>query len=223
MTFFSHLRESTEPDRHALFGVPQITDGLEGRITRETYLAYLAQAYHHVRHTVPLLKLARSRLGEASESFRAALDAYIAEESGHEAWILDDIAAAGGDAEAVRASAPNAATAAMVAYAYYAVGQVNPLGLFGMIFVLEDTSAAIASRGAARLATSLGLGPECFTYLASHGELDQEHMAFFARQVNAIDNPADQRAVIEVARNIYRLFADLFRSIPHEGRHAHAL
>jgi heme oxygenase len=222
MSFLSRLREATAPERQALFAVPQIVDGLNGRISRETYIAYLGQAYHHVRHTVPLMKLAKSRMNARHGVLIMALDAYIEEERGHEVWILHDIAAAGGDARAAAASLPNDATAAMVAYAYRSVGAVNPLALFGMVFVLEDTSAAIASHGAAALATSLGLGPECFTYLASHGELDQQHLQHFARLVEAIDDPADQRAVIDAARSIYRLFAELFRSIPHEGRLAHA-
>jgi len=223
MTFLSRLREATAPDRRALFAVPQIVDGLSGRISRETYLAYLAQAYHHVRHTVSLLELARSRMDPARGAIRTALERYIEEERGHEEWILNDIAAAGGDAEQVRASAPNAATSAMLEFAYHAVGQGDPVGLFGMIFVLEDTSAAIASRGAAQVAAALGLGPECFSYLASHGDLDQQHMQFFANLVDGIDDPVAQQAIVEVARNIYRLFADLFRSIPHDRGIEHAI
>jgi heme oxygenase len=222
MSFFSRLRAETEGERQALFAVPQIVDGLGGRILRETYLAYLGQAYHHVRHTVPLMKAAQGRLAARYGALAAALDGYMEEEEGHEAWILSDIAAAGGDADAAAASTPNAATAALVAYAYRAIAQVNPLALFGMIFVLEDTSAAIASQGAAGLAAALGLGPECFRYLSSHGALDQEHLQHFARLTGLIDDPADQQAVIDAARDIYRLFAELFRSIPHERKLAHA-
>jgi heme oxygenase len=222
MSFFLRLRQATEVERQALFCVPQIVDGLHGRINREAYIAYLAQAYHHVRHTVPLMRLARSRMKPGYSGLAAALDTYIEEEMGHEAWILHDIAASGGHASNVAVSAPNAATSAMVRHAYRAVGQGNPLALFGMIFVLEDTSAAIASRGAAGLAASLGLGPECFTYLSSHGELDQEHLQHFTQLTEQIQDPDDQADIIDMARQIYRLFADLFRSIPHEQGLAHA-
>ena len=43
-----------------------------------------------------------------------ALDDYIAEEAGHDEWILNDIRAAGGAAEAVRHGAPGHATEVMV-------------------------------------------------------------------------------------------------------------
>ena len=46
-----------------------------------------------------------SRLGDEHAWLRGALDEYIAEENGHEEWILDDIAPAAATPEAVRARA----------------------------------------------------------------------------------------------------------------------
>lgn len=223
MSFFQELERATADERSALYGVRQLVDGVQGRITRDTYLAYLAQAYHHVSHTVPLLTRARDRMDDAHAAFRAALDAYIAEETGHEAWILNDIARAGGDAEAVRLGAPAPATELMVAFAYDYVGRVNPMGMFGMVYVLEGTSIALATAGASAVAKALGLGPECFSYLTSHGALDQEHMAFFGRLMDRVEDPADQAAIIHVAQRVFALFADMFRSIPHTPELAHAV
>lgn len=223
MSFFQTLVRETAAERDALFTVPQILDGLQGRISRETYLAYLAQAYHHVSHTVPLLKLAADRMDVGHTRFRDALLEYVEEETGHEVWILNDIRNAGGDAEAARTGPPAPETAAMVAFAYDYVGRINPMGLFGMIFVLEGTSIALASSGAAAVAGSLGLGPECFSYLTSHGALDQSHMAFFARLMDEVTEPGDQAAIVEVAKAVFGLFADMFRAIPHDRSPAHAV
>lgn len=96
MSFFQELERATADERTALYGVRQLVDGVQGRITRDTYLAYLAQAYHHVSHTVPLLTRARDGMDADHANFRAALEDYIAEETGHEQWILNDIARAGG-------------------------------------------------------------------------------------------------------------------------------
>ncbi len=223
MSFFQTLTAATAGEQRALFAVPQITDGLAGAISRETYLAYLAQAYHHVRHTVPLMRLAQGRMDRAHSHFRRALDDYIAEETGHEHWILSDIDNAGGDSEAAAAAGASPATAAMVAYAYDSVGKDNPMGLFGMIYALEGTSIALASHGASALAGALGLGPECFRYLTSHGALDQDHMVFFQGLMETVDDPADQAAIIAVARRIFVLFGELFRTIPHDRSLSHAL
>ena len=64
MTLFSRLVAETGDDYRALAAVPQIRDGLAGRISRETYVAYLTEAYHHVRHTVPLMQAARAGLDQ---------------------------------------------------------------------------------------------------------------------------------------------------------------
>ena len=62
MNFFDTLQQKTSMERQALFGVPVIQDALRGEIVVEQYIAFLTQAYHHVRHTVPLLMACGSRL-----------------------------------------------------------------------------------------------------------------------------------------------------------------
>ena len=217
MCFFDELEAQTAGGRQALYATPQLMAGVGGHITRATYLDYLAQAYHHVRQTVPLLSLARDRMDDQHGRYRQALADYIEEETGHEAWILDDIANAGGDAAAVRRSAPGEAVAAMVGFVREYIERGNPMGMFGMIFVLEGTSTALAAHGASALGKALGLGPECFTYLASHGALDQQHMAFFAALMNTVRDPDDQAAIVAVAQQVFRLFAAMFSAIPLDG------
>ena len=64
MPFFDELQRRTAAARAELFAIPVIQDCLAGRVDREQYLAFLAQAYHHVRHTVPLLMACGARLPE---------------------------------------------------------------------------------------------------------------------------------------------------------------
>jgi heme oxygenase len=97
------------------------------------------------------------------------------------------------------------------------------MGFFGMVLVLEGTSVRLATQGASAVAASLNLGPECFSYLSSHGALDQDHLVFFQRLMDEIDDAEDQRAIITVAREVFALFADVFRSIPHDRSLAHAV
>ncbi len=218
LPFFDRLVMQTAEARGRLQAVPQLQAGLKGQIGLSTYLAYLAQAYHHVRHTVPLMQAARAGLADRLDLV-AALDDYIAEETGHEHWILDDIRAAGGDPDAVAASTPAPETAAMVEHAYRTIREGNPVAFFGMVFVLEGTSIALAQQGAEAVRSSLGLPPEAFRYLTSHGALDQEHMRFFERLVNRLDDPADQLAILAMANRIFDLFAAIFAGIPMEHSH----
>lgn len=217
MPFYDILRERTEHERQQLFSVPVIQDALRGEIVTAQYIAFLSQAYHHVRHTVPMMMACGGRLSEEQAWLRQPLAEYIEEEIGHEEWILSDIAACGGDPEAVRATRPQRDTELMVAYAYHQIERVNPVAFFGMVHVLEGTSTALATAAADTMRGALGLPPEAFTYLNSHGSLDISHVAFFEGLMNRLDRPADQEAVVHCARMMYFLYGNIFRSLPRRA------
>ena len=213
MPFYETLTEATAAERRQLMEAPVIADCLQGRVTPESYLAFLDQAYHHVRHTTPLLMLLGGRLPERLGWMRKAVAEYIEEEIGHEEWILDDIAAAGGDAEAARASRPGLPAELMVAYAYDVVNRGNPAGFFGMVFVLEGTSVALALMAADRIQEKLGLPDTAFSYLRSHGTLDQEHTRHLASLLERM-TPDDQAEVVRCAKIFFKLYGDIFRALP---------
>ncbi len=183
---------------------------------RAQYVAFLSRAYHHVKHTVPLLMGCGSRLDDEREWLRSAMAHYVQEEIGHQEWILSDIAAAGGDAEAVRRSAPDLDTDVMVAYAYDTVSRRNPAGILGMVFVLEGTSVGLASAAADALQQCLGLPPSAFSYLVSHGDLDTKHMAFFDGLVDRLGE-SDREAVVATAKTMYHLYGNVLRRISTES------
>ena len=214
MSFSEELQAATAPDRAALVGAPIIQGTLRGEVSVESYRAFLTEAYHHVRHTVPLLAACRERIPPRLAWLRPALDEYIAEESGHDEWILADIAACGGDAEAARHATPSAATELMVAYAYDTIARGNPVGFFGMVHVLEGTSVALALLAADRIQENLGLAGNAFSYLRSHGTLDQEHTKHLATLLDALDDPRDRAAVTHAAKMFYKLYGDVFRGLP---------
>lgn len=222
MIFYDRLVLETEAARQSLYHVPQLIDGLQGNISKETYIAYLTEAYHHVSHTVRFLMAMGARLPEEKKWLHDAISEYIEEEKGHEEWILNDIAAAGGDKEKARAAVPNLETQVLISYNYDYIARKNPIGFLGMVFMLESTSIQIANNGAEALKNKLGLPQSAFTYLYSHGALDIEHMKFFESLVSKIDDPEDQAAIIEVAQNTFRLFANLLNAIPHEKALKHA-
>ena len=213
MPFFEELQTRTAAERQALLGVPVIVDCLAGRVTRTRYVAFLREAYHHVKHTVPLLMACGSRLGEDRSALRAAVTHYIAEEAGHEEWILDDLRACGDDADAARRARPAPATELLVAYVYDYISRVNPAGMLGMVHVLEGTSSALATRAAHSIAAALELRPAAFSYLTTHGALDQEHVRFFESTVNAATGE-ELEHVVHVAQRVYRLYGDIFRGLP---------
>ena len=214
MTFFHTLQDRTAAERDHLLTAPVLQLAVDGKLSLETYIAFLTQAYHHVKHTVPLLMACGARLPERLEWLRSAIAEYIEEELGHQEWILNDLAACGADPEAVRHGQPALATELMVAYVYDRIARDNPVSFFGMVNVLEGTSIALATRAASAIRGSLGLPPAAFSYLNSHGSLDQEHIRFFEGLMNRLDADEDREAVVHTARVVYRLYGDMFRSLP---------
>jgi len=213
MGFYQDLLDSTEEGRRYIVEAPIICRCLSGDVDLESYVAFLAQAYHHVKHTTPLLMTTGGRLSADKEWLREAVAAYIDEELGHQEWVLNDIAACGFDPEKVRQAAPNSSTELMVAYAYDLVARINPLGFFGMVQVLEGTSIGIASLAVDKIQRALGLPDAAFSYLRSHGVLDQSHVTLFASLMNRIEDPGEQELIIHSARMFYQLYGNVFRQL----------
>jgi pyrroloquinoline quinone (PQQ) biosynthesis protein C len=214
MNFYEKLQHETQEERNFLLSSPIIGRCMTGDITLEDYVEFLTQAYHHVKHTVPLLMAAGARLPEDKEWLREAVAEYIEEELGHQEWILNDIAACGYDKEAVRNSRPAPTTELMVAYAYDTIQRVNPVGFFGMVLVLEGTSVTTADKAASAIKSALNLPDKTFSYLRSHGALDQDHIKFFESLMNKISSEDDQEQITHSAKMFYRLYADIFRALP---------
>jgi pyrroloquinoline quinone (PQQ) biosynthesis protein C len=214
LTAYDELVAATEAERQAFMAIPLVQRALREGVDRATYLAFLEQAYHHVKHTCRLLGLALACCADRDGRYIAALLEYLEEERGHEAWILDDIRALGGDAALVAAGEGAVPTRAMVAFVHYAIQHEGPYAMLGMVHVLEGLSAQLALGAAHKLRVSVGAAGEGgFSYLASHGQLDQQHVAFFRELVDGVEGAEDRRAILDVARAVYRLYGDMFREV----------
>lgn len=215
MSFYERLLEETKAERAYFMGRPLIRRALDDGVTADMYIAYLAEAYHHVKFTCPLLGLALANCPIEDRHYREALIEYIDEEKGHEEWILNDIAAFGGDKEKIRAGRPSLPNRVMCGYMHFAIEHVSPYALLGMVHVLEGMSVLLADKAAASIGEALGVekGGKGFTYLVSHGSLDQDHVAFFEKLVNTIDDAEKQDVIIDTAKVIYTLWGDMFDAL----------
>ena len=216
MSFYQQLHNATENDRAHFLDAPIIKRCFNGNFDLDDYIAFLHQAFHHVKHTVPLLMATGAELKHDKEWLREAIGEYIEEEMGHQEWILNDLAACGVDKEAARHTPAAISTEIMVAYAYDAIRRKNPLYFFGMVFVLEGTSIALADAAATQISQKLSLPTTAFSYLTSHGALDQEHIVFFEGLMNKITCPNEQAMIIHSAKVFYRLYGDIFRELSSE-------
>lgn len=213
MSFYQQLVEQTNPEREALINIEFIKRGVTGNVTLDEYVAFLGQAYHHVRHTVPLLMACGANLKDSQKWLQKAVAEYIEEEIGHEEWILNDIKHCGANPETVRDRKPSIDTELMVSYAYDMINRVNPVGFFGMVYVLEGTSVALATSAAEAIQNQLGLPKKAFSYLTSHGSLDVSHVDFFEKLMNQVTDKNDQAQIIHCAKVFFKLYGNIFRSL----------
>lgn len=93
MTVYERLLTETAAARAEFLAIPLLRRALAGNVPRPLYIEFLQQAYHHVRHTCPLLSLAAAATEDGL--YRDVLRAYMAEEEGHEQWILSAAARQG--------------------------------------------------------------------------------------------------------------------------------
>ncbi len=211
--FYDTLKAATETERQTLVSSEIIRRCMARDVTLDEYIAFLTQAYHHVKFTVPLMMAAGSRLPDSMEWLREALVEYVKDEVGHQEWILNDIAACGEDKDAVRNSEPALATELMVAYAWDMVTRRNPIGFFGMVQVLEGTSVNLADYAADQIKVALDLPETAFTYLRSHGCIDQTHIKFLEDLINRFNEPEQQSLLVHSTKMFYRLYKGVFDSL----------
>jgi len=218
MSPFHSLVENTAAERTALHELPVLADLAQGSFVLESYQAFLINAYHHVRHTVPLMMACGARLPERLSWMQAPIIEYIQEEAGHEQWILNDLAATGADPQQIRHAPASLEAELLVAYVYDFIERRSPVGFFGMVYVLEGTSTALATSAADLIQSHLHLDDAAFSYLRSHGELDREHVSFFEQLIDRLEAPEDINEIIHVARRVFHLYGQVLNSVPRSAR-----
>jgi hypothetical protein len=215
--FFQKLKQQTKQSQQQMLQAPIFANCVRGEIDLDTYIAFLTQAFHHVKHTVPLLMACGGRLPEKYEWLRQAIGEYIEEEKGHHEWILNDIHACHGDITKVRNNQQQGSISApielMVSYLYHQIDRGNPIAFFGMVWVLEGTSVGVGGQVAKQVKQTLNLPESGLTYLTSHSELDQEHIKLFESLMNQITDPADQQAIIDSANMVFRLYGQMLQQL----------
>jgi hypothetical protein len=148
----------------------------------EHYLDYLEAMHGVIRASVPLMAAAARRCTDLAAGgdrvagpLAAYLSTHLAEETGHDEWLLADLTAAGRDTAAARDRQPGPAVARLAGAQYYWIEHHHPVALLGYIAVLEGNAPPPGLAG--ELATRTGLPPAAFRTLAAHADLDAGHTA----------------------------------------------
>jgi len=171
----------------------------DGGSPRGTYLDWLRVMHGMIRATVPLMLAAtdaclRRRDDPAAAGFATYLGRHIREEFGHDQWVVEDYAAAGGDPADLTDQLVGGAVAGLVGAQYYWIRHVHPVALLGHIAVLEGYPPRPET--AAELATLCGLPGAAFRALERHATLDVKHRAEVYRLLDTLPMTAAQERLV---------------------------
>jgi pyrroloquinoline quinone (PQQ) biosynthesis protein C len=212
MSFFITLVEMTDANRRELESVPKVHSMIHHGLSLREYQAFLHDLYHIVWHFCPTMAVAAARCDDRNRGVRLELYERIGEEKGHEAWVLEDIAAIGGDVQEAGRNPPSVPVQAMIAFNYFSAERVHPCSVLGMLYTLEVVSSVYGGRVADSIARALGREVDAggFKFLSSHAALDVDHMAKLNILVKSIADPVAQEAIINSTRVNFFQFGRMF-------------
>ncbi|MFF2534801.1 iron-containing redox enzyme family protein [Streptomyces cyaneofuscatus] len=192
----------------------------EGLLPR--YRTYLCTMHAVIRASVPLMELALRRTAERpgdplSEPLAAYLAEHIQEEAGHDAWLLEDLLAAGATPEDALGPQPPPDVATLVGPAYYWIEHHHPVTLLGYIAVLEGYAPAPGLTD--RISRLTGLPDAALRTVREHAALDTGHLDELHALLDRLPLTRDQEAAVAVSAlhsldALTRLFVRLGRPAP---------
>jgi hypothetical protein len=167
---------------------------------RERYIGYLSVMHAVIRASVPLMQAAARQCAMAGGDpvalpLREYLHGHIADERGHDDWIVADLAASGEDPGRCIARIPPAEVASLVGAQYYWLEHYHPVTLLGYIAVLEGNPPK--PELVDHLMGVTGLPASAFRTLRAHAELDPGHAAAVFALLDELALTADQRRAID--------------------------
>ena len=147
------------------------------RIT-EVFTRHLQNLYFTVSSSVPLLEhaLRRSKQLDGDDVARALapyLEEHIAEETGHEEWVLDDLEVLGVDRINASQRVPPPAVAVLTGSQHYYIDQTHPVALTAYQAVVEGNPPRVEFLDA--ITSRTGLPREALGSFYKHAEIDKHH------------------------------------------------
>jgi hypothetical protein len=156
---------------------------------RGTYGEWMRVMHAAIRATVPMMLAATDEClhrydDPVAQGFAQYLAKHIREEYGHDTWVAEDYAAAGGDPDELSRITVGGAVAALVGSQYYWMRHVHPIALLGYMTVIEGYPPSPGLVDYLRERT--GLPVDAFRALERHAVLDLRHRADLYRQLDSL-------------------------------------
>ncbi|MQM27774.1 3-oxoacyl-[acyl-carrier-protein] synthase III C-terminal domain-containing protein [Glycomyces albidus] len=205
---FARLDAVWEDFERRLDAVPVMRRLADGESTMDDYLRLLFNLRQQVADGARWISRAASNFSVEYFDLRSAAIGHAAEEHRDFMMIERDYAACGGSIEAIRNGRKNIGSEALSAYMFHAAGRPDPIGLLGAMFIIEGLGTGKAAGWAAQFKEQLGLRDDQVSFLAYHGEADDDH---FAKLQAILASPrvddAAADAIVSTAKVVARLYA----------------
>ncbi|MER8460324.1 iron-containing redox enzyme family protein [Mesorhizobium sp. M1300] len=182
------------------------------------YVRYLSEvAGKYSPHSPRVMALAASRCMSTHPELARYLMHHAEEEQGHEQWAYDDLKAFGISVREFSAARAVPSCAAMIGYTYYVAGHLNPVGIFGWMYVLEAVGDDLGTAVADNIRSKLRIADKGVRFVAGHGVADHDHTRQIAVQIERhIRRPQDLADIENVATVVANLYVRMFQEIGFE-------
>jgi len=208
------LVERTDQARRDFESHPVALGAVADGLSVERYRRLLLELYQIVWHFNPICSAAASRVPDQHRELRYFLYRHMAEESGHEQWVGDDLLAIGVDEATVRAHRPSPSTLALTGFNYWAADRRDPCSVLGMMYVLEVIASVYGGAFATAVRESLLLvGDRGVSFIGSHATLDAEHMVQLRKILDTIEGADAREAIVESALVNFEFVTRIFAAI----------
>lgn len=181
----------------------------DGGIGLEHYKWLLRQIFHQVRENPQLQALATVSFRGAQRDVIRKFYIHATSEIGHDQLALNDLAALGEDVRAIPFENPLPATTALLAFPFYQIRNLDPVGYLGYLFFLEFTPTRAGGEYLRRLA-ELGVPKTATTFIEDHARVDVAHNKMMESYVDAlVTTRADFDSVVYAMRTTGHLYSEM--------------
>jgi 3-oxoacyl-[acyl-carrier-protein] synthase-3 len=213
---FARLDEVWQDFEERLAAVPVMRRLDEGTATLDDYMRLLFNLRQQVADGARWISRAASNFSVDLFDLRSAAIGHAAEEHRDFMLLEQNYAACGGSLEDIRAGEKNIGSEALSAYMFHSASGPDPIGLLGAMFIIEGLGTGKAAGWAARFKELLDLRDDQVSFLAYHGEADDDH---FAKLQAILASPrvdaAAADAIVKTAKVVARLYALQLEELDH--------
>ena len=214
LPFFADLVTRTDEARREFETNPVVLEAVANGMPIERYRKLLLELYHVVWHFNPVCAAAASRVPDSHRQVRYFLYEHMQEESGHEAWVMNDLEAVGVAHAATTVHAAGVHTLALNGYNYWSADRRHPCSVLGMMYALEVIASVYGGPFSSAIRESLLLeGERGVSFISSHATMDAEHMAELRVLLNTITDDEARDAITESTLVNFHHFTRLFEAV----------